>query len=612
MAKPAALLLFAAAASPVAHEASSAVPADTTPSAEASPIAPAPTSAPTPSKPRFPGFAAALAEQPTITGPGAWTILPYADAWAALAASTAETRQQARWAYARSLVGQGLGSEALGVLDVARSDDPDLALVPAWQLARGAALIQMGQYAEALEALGGAELATNAEACAWRMRGMGEAGLAQQAIAQVDCALPAINARTGRQRAPFVLAASRAAVEGGRPAQALKWLALLPDRDPAANLYRGRAYLALGDAQAGRLRLDRVGLSGTAEQRMDARLSTLEAGVADHSILPADALKQLDQIRFTWRGGDIEQRALQLTVRLSADRHDTYRSLAAGAALFRYFDLGAEAGPTLVSLRTQFTQALAPQSGMPLDKAAGLYWDFRDLAPGGAEGDLLVSRLADRLQAAGLYGRAAELLQYQLTARARDLAQGPLSVRVASLYILAARPDRALGALRASEGPLYPEQMLWDRHRVEATALHLLGRTSEALAVLQDVPDGNRIRSEILWQKQDWTSLVATNEANLPRPGALNDVDQTIVLRQAIGLAMLGREAPLARLKSRYAGSFAKLPTAATFDVLTDPVGAIDPAALSKAMAALPAASPAGAIADLLATNTKSVQLPAA
>jgi len=549
---------------------------------------------------RFPGFAAQLAEQPVVAGPAGWPALDYRRAWAALAAATPATRQALRWDYARSLVGAGFGAEALGALDVMKSDDPDLALVPAWQLARGAALAQMGRNAEALAALGGPVLENNPEAALWRMRSMAAAGLADQALAQVDGALPAINARSPRQRTRFIVAAAQAAVEAGRPAQALTWLALVPDGDPAANLYRGRALLASGQADAGRLRLDRVQLSGTAEQRMDARLSLLEAAVAHGGIAPATALKQLDQIRFTWRGGDIEERALQLTVRLSAQAHDARRSLAAGAALLRYFDLGAQAGPAITALRAQFAAALAPDSGMPLDQAAGLYWEFRDLAPGGAEGDLLVSRLADRLQAASLYGRAAELLQYQLTARAQDITQGPLSVRVASLFILAGRPDRALAALRDTAGTAYPEAMTWDRHRVEAAALHLLGRTSEALAVLADVPDGNRIRSEIFWQKRDWTSLVATDEADLPPLGSLNDVEQTIVLRHAIGLAMLGREDALARLRARFGPSFARLPTAATFDVLTRRVGSIDPAALSKAMGALPAASPAGSIGDLL------------
>ena len=548
---------------------------------------------------RIPGFAAALSEMPVPAGSGAWPVLSYADAWGALATSNPDTRQFARWDYARSLVGSGRGAEALGVLEVMKADDPDLELVPAWQLARGAALAQMGRDADALSALSAEALATNPEACMWRMRALSDGGLAAQALENVNCALTAINARSPAGRVPFVLAAAHAAVEDHRPAVAMRWLRLLPDRYPGANLLRGRASLALGQAQEGRLRLDRVALSGDAEQRMDARLSTLEANIATHRIAPADALKQLDAIRFAWRGGAIEERALRLTAQISADAHDLRRSLAASGTLFRYFDLGAESGPTIARLQAQLATALGADGGLPLDQAAGLYWDFRDLAPAGGAGDRMVNQLANRLQSAGLYGRAAELLEYQLTARTRDVAQGPLSARVASLHILAGRPDRALRALRATDATPYPDEMLWDRRRVEAAALHLLGKTSEALAVLQDVPGGDRVRAEILWQKGDWANLAEADERLLPKGGPLSDVEQAIVLRHAIALAMLGREAPLAGLRARYAAAFAKLPTAPTFDLLTRAVGTLDPAAVSRAMASIPSASPAGSIGDL-------------
>lgn len=549
---------------------------------------------------KLPGFAAELAEMPAITGPGAWKPIAHEKAWSALARSTPASRQAMRWRYARSLIGQDSGSAALGVLDVMRADDPDLTLVPAWQLARGAALTQMGRAGDALAALNASALANNPEACLWRMRAMSDAGLGQAALAQVNCARHAISARPASIRARFIVAAARAAIEAGRPALGLKWLGMIPDDDPAANLYRGKAHLALGEAQAGRLRLDRVAISGNAEQRMDAKLAALEDAVARRSVPPADALKQLDHIRFTWRGGPIEERALRLSWQLGDGEHDLRRSLAAGATLFRHFDLGKDTGPVLSKLQAQLATALAPGSAMPIGEAAGLYWDFRDLAPGGAEGDLLVNRLAGRLQAAGLYARAAELLRYQLTERVRDIAQGPLSVKVASLYILAGRPDQAIRALLETSRNPYPDEMLWDRRRVEAAALYQLGKANEALAVLQDVPDGDSLRAEIYWKKQDWPALAAVGEPALPRAGALTEVAQAKVLRHAIALAMLGREDGLASLRSRYGSSFATLPSAPVFDVLTRSVGALDAAAVGKAMTAIPTASPAGRIGNLL------------
>ena len=97
---------------------------------------------------------------------------------------------------------------------------------------------------------------------------------------------------------------------------------------------------------------------------------------------------------------------------------------------------------------------------------------------------------------------------------------------------------------------------------------------------------------------------VALESFDAPPPlegGArMNSVLQARLLRYGTALAMLGREADLAQLRARYASAFAGLPTAAAFSALTDKVGAVDPAALSAAMAAIPSASPAGGIADLI------------
>ncbi len=211
-----------------------------------------------------------------------------------------------------------------------------------------------------------------------------------------------------------------------------------------------------------------------------------------------------------------------------------------------------------------------------------------------------MSRLADRLQAEGLYSRAAELLEHQLRHRALDIAQGPLSVRVATLHVLAGRPDRALAAVKDTEGTIFPQSMRWDRAQIEAVALHQNGETAQALAILEDVPGTNGLRAELLWKQRDWTRLVAETSANLPSKGALSEVNQAIVLRHAIALGMLGREPDLVRLRARYLAKFAGLATEPVFDMLTGSSGSVDPANLARAMSAIPTASPAGQFADLL------------
>lgn len=546
----------------------------------------------------LPPFAAELAQVPMITGASGWHGETGEAGWALLAASRPENRQLRRWTYAIGLIGEGRGAEALGVLDVMQSGDRDLGLVAPYLLARGVALTLVERDEEAISALSAEELSGNPEACAWRMRAFAHAGAAEDAIRQVNCALPAINGRSPEARAPFVLAAAGAAIDAGQPGPAIAWLKLFDDRNPEANVLRGRALVATGDPQGGRFRLERAARAGGGAVRAQSKLGMIEVGLATHSLAPADAMQQLGALRFGWRGGAVEQRALEIELRLATEAHDLRGQLRAGAALIRYFRLGKKAAPMLAELQAALAAALAPDSNVSLAEAAGLYWDFRELAPAGGEGDALVVRLAGRLQDAGLYARAAELLQYQLTRRAQDVAQGPLSVKVAALHILAGRPDRALDAIRTTEQASYSDAMRRDRKRVEAVALHRLGRTDAAMAALDDLPDAHAIRAEMRWQAKDWGRFVGENA--LPAPKGLSEPAQAAVLRQAVALAMLGREDQLEALRARYAAAFKTLPSGQAFDVLTRKVGSIDPAAIGAAMTAIPQASPAGAIGDLL------------
>ncbi len=581
----------------VAAIAAPAIPPATPPA-----VAPGPTTkpAPAPVPARLPGFAAELAQAAPISGPSAWAPLPEAEAWRSLASSTGLQRQRVRWAYARSLIGRGRGAEAIGVLDLMVEDDPDLAIVDAWRLAHGAAQVLMARWDGAIRDLSAGTLAGNSEACGWRLRATAETAPAPETLGLIACAHPAIEARSLDARGPFLVAAAHAAVNGGKPQLALSWLGPLPDRDPAANLYRGRAEGMIGDAAAARLRLARTAQSGTAAERADAQLSEIELAAANGWTKPANTIRQLDTFRYHWRGDAIEERALRLGYQLATRTGDMDATLRTGAALYRFYDPARQAPDFVPTLQARLSAALDPAGGLPLDRAAGLFWDYRDLLPGGAEGDLMVSKLAGRLETAGLYQRAAELYEHQLLVRATDLTQGPLSVKVATLYILAGRPERAVIAMRKSVHADYPDIMLFERKRVEAVALSQLGRAREADAVLQDVPGAAAIRAEIAWKKHDWAGVATETKGQLPGAGALNEVGQAIVLRRAIALAMLRHEDDLAALHTRYAGAFARLPNGPVFAALTSAPGATDPTLFAKAMAALPSASPIGDLALLI------------
>lgn len=533
-----------------------------------------------------------------------WVVMPRAQSWARLMAAPAEKRQAARWGLALAFVGDGLGSEAIGMLDQMIREDRGLDQVANYRLARGQALEMMGRHSEAVEALSHPLLTDQPDACAWRLRALVGTNQSMDALKQARCAVNTLGRLSEPARAPFLRAIGRAGVGAGQPKFALDWLAHLPNDDAEAVLIRAEALLALGRVKDGNETLARAARARSEPLAVEAEWIRVRDGVNTGAMTPEVALTALDQLIFRWRGGPIEKSALQLRHRLANQQGDIVRALATGATLLRHFSIVLEDPEFLTRYRDMLGHLLDPDtaSALPIEAAAGLYWDYRDLAPVGAQGDLLASRLSDRLEAVGLNARAAELLEHQMLVRVADEAKGPLSVKVANLFLQAGLPLRALDALRRSARPVYPRNVLHDRHRIEAAALTAVGRGEEAIALLDEVPDSQGVIAEIVWRLEDWPRL-----AEMQRPmiaahknGPASLAMQVILLRQAIALSILADDTGLNALREGHGSAFAGQPAESAFALLTAPTGAPDASALSKAMASMPSVSPAGPLANLM------------
>jgi hypothetical protein len=87
---------------------------------------------------------------------------------------------------------------------------------------------------------------------------------------------------------------------------------------------------------------------------------------------------------------------------------------------------------------------------LPAIDALSLFYDYRDLTPIGRRGDEMIRRLADRLVSVDLLDQAAELLQHQVDNRLQGAARAQVASRLAVIYLLNHKPDKAQLTLRAT------------------------------------------------------------------------------------------------------------------------------------------------------------------
>ena len=87
---------------------------------------------------------------------------------------------------------------------------------------------------------------------------------------------------------------------------------------------------------------------------------------------------------------------------------------------------------------------------------AGALFRFRELTPVGRDGDAMIRQLADRLVEVDLLGRAAELVQHQVTFRLKGEEKARIGAKLAAVYILDKQPEKALEALQESRWRALP------------------------------------------------------------------------------------------------------------------------------------------------------------
>jgi tetratricopeptide (TPR) repeat protein len=490
-------------------------------------------------------------------------------------------RSEARMALARLLIAHELSAEALGALRVAAVNQPQLDLDPGYRLMRAAANTMMGRYKDAKPDLEASALADDPAAALWRGYAAAENRDWEQARKELERGRRALNQQPPGWRAKFELALARALLElrdaDGAAAATTRALAANPDPDTAgyARIVEAKIAEVRGDSRAALAQMQTL---ATSPQDVVAVRASFEAARIQRTLAAADAaaIEALEVLRLRWRGDALELEIVQQLAGIYAEKgrwRDALMALRGASVRHADHPLGRALRADMNDLFERLYLDGEADKMQPV-QALGLFYDFKDLTPVGPNGDRMVRGLAARLVALDLLEQAGALLQHQVEERLEGVGRAQIAADLAMIHLRDRKPEKALIAIEMSRQPNMPADLLGERRILEAKAYLDLGRTEQAVEILERDRSAaaQRVRADAAWRDRDWPRAAAELKQVLAlraRGAPLSDDDRNAVLRTAIAMTFSENAAGLTALRREYGAGMAQSPDAASFEVVS-------------------------------------------
>ncbi|HEX4408516.1 MAG TPA: tetratricopeptide repeat protein [Xanthobacteraceae bacterium] len=506
---------------------------------------------------------------------------------AAAAAAPENKRFGPRIDLARFYLARDMYPEAKGVLDIVLTDDRPTVDVVSATVLRSIAEVMMNRPEEALEDLGEPGVGDQHDAALWRSLAYARQGKWAQAREGFKTAEATVAMLPAELQRITLKDEMRSALEVGdfdgasTDLNDFQSIGVPHSMEPTIAVLMGRLAEGLGRND------DALAAYRTAADSWDrpvAAQGLLRETVLRYQVgeLKRDAvISQLESLTTIWRGDETEIEALKDLAHLYTedgrfrDAFYVMRSaMAAHPNSSMTRQIQDEAAATFESLFLT-----AKGDAMPAIDALAMFYDFRELTPVGSRGDEMIRRLADRLVSVDLLEQASDLLQYQVDQRMQGAARAQIATRLAVIYLMNRKPDRALAALRATRTADLSTDLRNQRLLLEARALSDLGRHDVAVEVIGNIDsrEASRLRSDILWAAHRWDE--ASEQLELMYGDRYRDftplttVEQQDMLRAEIGYALSDDKLGLGRLREKYAAKMAETPEGHDFDVVSQPLG---------------------------------------
>lgn len=497
---------------------------------------------------------------------------------------------------AKLMVANDRGGEAAGYLQAAQALSPDVAERAEFIGLRGAARFLADQPDLAIADLVNDALDRFQDTAYWRMATYAALEDWQRAIQTLPKDVKGINDYPAWVREMLSLAVAEVALRAGQVMQAER---ILSDLEPAINtMPPSRRYAwqyLMGEAARQLKQYEKAKEYWQALAKEKDKYYRVRAGLALTRLLmerneidPAQAIDRLESLRYAWRGDELEALTNYRLGRVYIDNKDYPKGLYVlrdAAILSPDSQLSREVTSYMTTAFRQLYDSDDLQTVSPLDSIA-VYEEFKELMPGGAEGDRIVDQLAERMVDADLLGRAENLFSYQLEHRLKGPEAGRVALRLAAIRLLNNRPESALKNLdqaetlyKQGEEGIVPADKMREIILLRANALSKTGQADTAIEQLDALPADKtvaRLKADIAWKNQRWREaadgleiLLDVEQIKPDQP--LSPAQADLVLNHGIALNLSGDRVGLGVLRERYQAQMAQTQKAELFDVVTLP-----------------------------------------
>ena len=497
---------------------------------------------------------------------------------------------------AKMYISNGMGAEALGLLDIAQSVLPDMQTNAEYKAIKGVALALTNRYEEAFNLLSDSLIKNKPEILNWRSYALANLQDWQQASDLLPANFDTIAAYPSEIAIPLTLTLTEIALRAGDLDRSSSLFALAQNHEKymrapqkaTLNYLKGEAARQDGNIDDAIAYWKQLAKGNDDLYRVKAGLALTRLEREEKDLPLSTAVDRLERLRYAWRGDDLEAQVNYWLGRIYFD----YGQYVKGLNIMRdsaSYATGPKVGKRITAEMAEEFRALFMSNRLddfPAPDAVALYERFAELNPGDKTGDIIAQKLADRLVQANLYDKAVELLAYQLNNRLKGEEAFNVAKRLAVIHLFNGAPEQAVSVLKNADtlrqkipALSADEAITEELTLLKARALADNNVPEQALALLRSIPtspQNSRLYADIAWDHNFWDDAAIALQNVMADEGiapdrALTKEQADLVLQRAVALNLAGDRIRLANMREQYSETMNKTNKNRPFEVITRP-----------------------------------------